>query len=84
MKPSNEGSRKFDIVCMSFGKELEKGIKEVQVGKKDTFLMETMEIKVGNCTARDMNFSKDQMKMLIENREVRKTTIALSRTVAQR
>lgn len=37
------------------------------------------EIKVGNCKAQDMNFSKEQMAQLQANREERKTSKALQR-----
>lgn len=42
-------AEEFDIVCMSFGKEPQKGIEVVEAGQKDSFLKETMEIKAGNC-----------------------------------
>ena len=37
------------------------------------------DIKTGNCTAQDMNFSKEQMEQLKENRKERKTQKALQR-----
>ena len=87
MNRTTEDSKKeFDIVCMSFGKEKEKGIEVVEAGEKDSFLNEIMEIKAGNCTALDMKFSKEQMAQLRKNREARKTAKALARlkTATQR
>ena len=79
MNRTIEDSKEFDIVCMSFGKEKEKGIEVVEAGKKDSFLLETMEIKTTNATLKDMNFSKEQQKLLRENRDSRRTTKALAR-----
>ena len=72
-------SKGFDIVCMSFGKERERGIEVVGAGKKDSFLTETMEIKAENCTARDMKFTKAQMEALMANRKARKTAKAIAK-----
>ncbi len=78
-------SRDYDVVCMSFGKENQKGIEVVEAGEKDSFLTETMEIKAINCTVNDMKFSKEQMQQLIQARAARKTQKALqSKTVDQR
>lgn len=50
MNRTIEDSKGFDIVCMSFGKEQEKGIKLVKAGKKDSFIeADSMEIKAGDC-----------------------------------
>lgn len=49
MNRTIEDSKGFDIVCMSFGKEQEKGIKVVKAGKKDSFIeADLMEIKAEN------------------------------------
>ena len=79
MNRTIEDSKEFDIVCMSFGKEKERGIEVVEAGQKDSFLLETMEIKATKATLSDMNFSKEQQKQLRENREARRTTKALAR-----
>ena len=84
MNRTIEDSRKFDVVCMSFGKEQEKGIEVIGAGEKDSFLEQTMEIKAESCNAKEMNFSKEQIEQLIENRKARKTTRALERTASQR
>lgn len=76
-------SQKFDIVCMSFGKEIEKGIQVENSGHKSN-LFEAMEIKVGKCTLKDMNFSKEQIETLKDMRATRKTRKALEKTETQR
>ena len=51
MNRTIEGSKGCDIICMSFGKEKErgKGIKVVKAGKKDTFIeAESKEFNVGD------------------------------------
>lgn len=74
MSRTNGDSKGFDIVCMSFGKENERGIKVISSGEKDSFLSETMEIKATNCRLEDMNFTREQLKTLEENRKNRKAT----------
>lgn len=78
-----EDSKKFDIVCMSFGKEKGKEIEVVEADKKDSFIIESMEIKVGNCNAKDI-LAADQISQLRENRKERKTAKALARLASQR
>lgn len=82
MNRTIEDSKGYDVVCMSFGKEKEKGIDVVEAGKKDSFLIETMEIKLTNCTAQDMRFSKEQMGILQSYRNGRKTRKALEQSKA--
>lgn len=79
MNRTIEDSKEFDIVCMSFGKEKERGIEVVEAGQKDSFLLETMEIKTTNTTLNDMKFSKEQQELLRKNRDARRTTKALVR-----
>ena len=80
MSRTIEDSKKgFDVVCMSFGKERERGIEVVEADKKDSFIIESMEIKTGNCSLDDMKFSKEQIVQLIASRKVRKTINALAR-----
>lgn len=83
MNQSIVDSQQFDVVCMSFGKEKEIGIEVESSGEKDC-LFETMEIKVGNCMAQDMNFSKEQMETLNAYRKARKTVKSLIRKESQR
>ena len=47
MKPTTEGSSaiNFDMVCMSFGKEKERGLKVVQGASKNSIFDEEMEIR---------------------------------------
>lgn len=46
MKPTTEGSvANFDIVCMSFGKENERGLKVIQGASKNSIFDEEMIIK---------------------------------------
>lgn len=73
MNRTIEDSKNYDIVCISFGKKRERGIKVTSSGKKDSFLEQTMEIKAEKCTARDMGFSNEQIAVLRENIEGRKT-----------
>lgn len=47
MNQTTADSEKIDVVCMSFGKEPQKGLEVVEAGEKDSFLLETMEITVG-------------------------------------
>ncbi len=84
MNRTTADSQGYDVVCMSFGKNLEKGIEVEAIGEKDSFLKETMEIKAGKCTASDMNFSKEQMAQLMQNRKARKTAKALEKAASQR
>ena len=49
MNRTIEDSKQFDVVCMSFGKEKQKGIEVVEAGEKDSFILQTMEIKAENC-----------------------------------
>ena len=79
-------SQGYDVVCMSFGKEQERGIEVVEADKKDSFIIESMEIKTGSCRASDMGFSKDQIAKLMENRKARRTAraISLAKAASQR
>ena len=57
MKPTTEGSNaiNFDILCMSFGKENERGLKVVQGASKNSIFDEEMVIKAENGTLRENN-----------------------------
>ena len=57
MKPTTEGSSaiNFDILCMSFGKENERGLKVVQGASKNSIFDEEMVIKAENGTLRENN-----------------------------
>lgn len=79
-----DSQKDYDVICMSFGKQLEKGIEVVEAGEKDSFLKETMEFKAVNCDVKDMGFSKEQIEILQENRKARKTEKSLKRTENQR
>mgnify|MGYP003309265245 CR=1 FL=1 len=83
MNRTIEDSKQFDVVCMSFGKERERGIEVESSGEKDS-LFETMERKAGNCTVKDMNFSKEQLETLKAYRKARKTVKSLRRKENQR
>ena len=84
MNRTIEDSREFDVVCMSFGKEQEKEIEVVEADKKDSFIVESMEIKVGDCTLDEMKFSRNQVKALMESRAARKTRKAIEKLESQR
>lgn len=84
MNHTIEGSKNFDVVCMSFGKEKGKEIEVVEAGEKDSFIeAQFMEIKAGNCTAKDI-LTAEQISKLRENRKERKTKKALTRLANQR
>ena len=84
MNRTIEDSREFDVVCMSFGKEQEKEVEVVEADKKDSFIVESMEIKAGNCTLDEMKFSRSQVKTLMESRAARKTRKAIEKLESQR
>lgn len=84
MNQTTADSQEYDVICMSFGKEIEKGIDVVEADKKDSFLMEAMEIKAGDCELKDMGFSKAQIETLLENRKARKTKTASRKKETQR
>lgn len=57
MKPTTEGSSaiNFDMVCMSFGKENERGLKVVQGATKNSIFNEEMEIRAEDSKMREDN-----------------------------
>lgn len=57
MKPTTEGSNtiNFDMVCMSFGKEKERGLKVVQGATKNSIFNEEVEIKAEDSKMREDN-----------------------------
>lgn len=86
MKPTTEGSSamNFDILCMSFGKENERGLKVVQGASKNSIFDEEMVIKAENGTLRENNtlesangniikFEEKAFEKLKENKTERKT-----------
>lgn len=77
MNRTIEDSRNYDVVCMSFGKEKERGIEVIQAGEKDSFLEQTMEIPAMTCNINDMKLSREQQKQVMENREKRVTRKAI-------
>lgn len=60
MKPTTEGSSaiNFDMVCMSFGKEKERGLKVVQGASKNSIFDEEMEIRAEISEIREDNTVK--------------------------
>lgn len=61
-------SKGYDVVCMSFGKELEKGIKVVKAGKKDTFIeAESKELKTGKSKLYENNKLEEETGNIIVN-----------------
>lgn len=86
MKPTTEGSNaiNFDIVCMSFGKEKERGLKLVQGAEKNSLFNEEMIIKAENSELRKdnklqlangeiINFEEKAFVTIKQNRKDRKT-----------
>ena len=86
MNHTIEGSEGYVIDFIAFGKPLEKGIDVKESGEKDSFILDAMEIKVGNCRASDMGLSKSQIEQLMKNRKSRKTarTVSKTKTTSQR
>ena len=65
--------------------EKERGIEVVEAGQKDSFIeAQSMEIKAKNCTLNDMKFSKEQQKLLEENRESRVYGLSIRNMVKQK
>lgn len=83
MSQTSGDSKNYDVVCISFGKENEKGIQVTEANKKDSFLEQTMEIQAVTCSMDEMNFSKEQKQKILENRKARKTKSALSKEDAR-
>ena len=83
MSQTSGDSKNYDVVCISFGKENEKGIQVTEANKKDSFLEQTMEIQAVTCSMDEMNFSKEQKQKILENRKERKTKSALSKEDAR-
>lgn len=91
MKPSNEGSRKFDIVVdfLSYKKENERGLKVVASGEKDNISLERMEISAGKSKILENgNLEKEDGTIIVnfadykqakENSESRITDFALEK-----
>ncbi len=77
MSQTSGDSKNYDVVCISFGKENEKGIQVTEAKKKDSFLEQTMEIKAVTCSMDEMNFSKEQREKILENRKTRRTKSTL-------
>lgn len=83
MSQTSGDSKNYDVVCISFGKENEKGIQVTEANKKDSFLEQTMEIQAVTCSMDEMNFSGEQKQKILENRKARKTKSALSKEDAR-
>lgn len=79
MSQTSGDSKNYDVVCISFGKENEKGIQVTEANKKDSFLEQTMEIQAVTCSMDEMNFSREQKQKILENRKARKTKSAFSK-----
>lgn len=76
MSQTSGDSKNYDVVCMSFGKENERGIEVVEANKKDSFLEQTMEIQaVARELAEVVSFEK--YKEIIEKNKCRLTEYAL-------
>ena len=85
MKPTTEGSSaiNFDIVCLSFGKDKQRGLKVIQGASKNSVFDEKMDLRVErgalneNDTLQSENgkviyFKKGSFATLKENRNGRK------------
>lgn len=86
MKPTTEGSSviNFDILCISFGKDKDRGLKVVQGASKNLIFDEEMSIKAEDCTLRKNNtletvsgniitLNDKAFETVQENRKTRKT-----------
>lgn len=84
MKPTTEGSKvdNFDMVCMSFGKEQERGLKVVQGAAKNSIFNEDMELRAedGQLNENDtielsngkiIEFKKGAYKRIKQNRKMK-------------
>lgn len=84
MKPTTEGSRavNFDMVCMSFGKEQERGLKVVQGAAKNSIFNEDMELKaedgilrendtIESASGKIVEFKKGTYKKVKQNRKMK-------------
>lgn len=84
MKPTTEGSKvdNFDMVCMSFGKEQERGLKVVQGAAKNSIFNEDMELRTedGQLNENDtielangkiIEFKKGAYKRIKQNRKMK-------------
>ena len=76
MSQTSGDSKNYDVVCISFGKENEKGIKITEANKKDSFLEQTMEIKAVTCKLAEV-ISFENYKEIIEKNKCRLTEHAL-------
>ena len=92
MNLATEGSNaiNFDIVCLSFGKDKERGLKVVQGASKNSVFDEKMEIKAEKGELRDndtlqsengkiVEFKNGSFATLKENRLGRKTAKQIER-----
>lgn len=79
MNRTIEDSKNYDVVCISFGKEKQKGIKVEKAGKKDSFLEQTMEISAQKCSIDDIKLTQAQIEQVKNNRKVRMTESAIRR-----
>lgn len=84
MKPTTEGSSaiNFDITCMSFEKEKEKGLKVIIGAEKNIIFNDEMTITAENSTLRDnntleaekgtiINFANNAFKTVERNRKIK-------------
>lgn len=70
MKPTTEGSvANFDIVCMSFGKENERGLKVIQGASKNSIFNEEMLIKAEDGKLMENNTLKTENGNIIKFEE---------------
>ena len=79
MNRTIEDSKNYDVVCMSFGKEKQRGIEVIKAGKKDSFLEQTMDIEAKSCSMDSLKLSNEQKQQVKKNRETRITENALRR-----
>lgn len=70
MKPTTEGLiANFDIVCMSFGKENERGLKVIQGASKNSIFNEEMLIKAEDGKLMENNTLKTENGNIIKFKE---------------
>ena len=92
MNLATEGSStiNFDIVCLSFGKDKERGLKVVQGASKNSIFDEKMELKAERGTLREndtlqsangkiIEFKKGSFETLKESRNGRKIAKQIER-----
>lgn len=89
MNRTTADSRDYDVVCMSFAKEKQKGIEVLEAGEKDNLFGENMIIHAGNSEILENGTIKTEVGQIIaqnvnfaqvkENNDKRMTSFAIEK-----